>query len=157
MAGRTGAAVEQVLHAYAERGVFRALDVHGGKRGAKEFTLHWLTDVPMRLVSENGGRLLTLKNLLPNVPRRSALHDDLQRFIEERLDASLPAHRRIDARALDVAWVVARNKASLAVKVKKGDPASAARRLVNLTHELFVFLQESRAEYMWANFGTSSE
>lgn len=157
MAVRAGATVQQVLHAYAERGVFRALDVRSGKRGATEFTLHWLTDVPMRLVSENRGRLLTLKHLLPNVPRRSALYDDLQRFIAERLDASLPAHRRIDARALDVAWVVSRNKASLAVKVKKGDPAAAARRLVNLTHELFVFLHSSWAEYMWKNFGTSSE
>lgn len=157
MAGRSGATVEQVLRAYAERGVFRALDVRTGGRGATEFTLHWLTDVPMRLTAGSRGRLLTLKNLLPNVPRRSAMYADLQRFIGERHDAGLPAHRRIDARALEVTWIVARNKASLAVKVKNGDPAAAARRLINLTHELFVFLQDSWAEYLWENFGTSSE
>jgi hypothetical protein len=157
MAARGGSAVEQVLRAYAERGVFRALDVRAVKRGATEFTLHWLTDVPMRLVSESKGRRLTLKNLLPNVARRSALHADLQRFIDERLENNLPAHRRIDARALEVGWVLARKRASLAVKVKNGDPAYATSRLVNLTHELFVFLHASWAEYMWESFGTSSE
>jgi hypothetical protein len=157
MAASVGATVEQVLRAYAERGVFRALDVRAGKRGTTEFTLHWLTDVPMRLISGSRGRMLTLKNLLPDVPKRSALYADLQRFIEERRDTSLPAHRRIDPRALEVAWVVERKKASLAMKVKNGDPGYAARRLVNLTHELFVFLQDSWAEYMWKTFGTSSE
>ena len=157
MAAAAGATVEAVLRSYAERGVFRALDMRARKNGAPEYTLHWLTDVPMRLVSESKGRLLILKNLLPNVPRRSALYADLQRFIEERFDGSLPAHRRIDPRALEVAWVVERKKASLALKVKNGDPGYAAGRLVNLTHELFVFLQGSWADYLWETFGTSSE
>ncbi|HWI13695.1 MAG TPA: hypothetical protein VNT02_05550 [Burkholderiales bacterium] len=143
------------MRAYAERGVFRALDVRAGAKGALEFKLQWLTDVPVRLHCD--GRLLTLKNLLPNVSRRSLLYADLERFIAERFDRSVPAHRRIDRASLDVAWTVNRKQASLVVKVKKGDPAIAVKRIVNLMHELFVYLQDSWAEYMWSAFGTSTE
>jgi hypothetical protein len=149
--------VDQVLRAYAQRGVFRAIDAGPARGGAAEYTLQWLTDVPMRLRAEDEGRLLTLRSLLPDVPRNSALHADLERFLAERRDGSLPPHRRIDPRSLEVAWVVARGKASLVMRVKKGDPARAVGRLVNLTHELFVFLQGSWAEYLWASFGTSTE
>jgi hypothetical protein len=157
MAAGASATVDAVLRSYAQRGVFRALDIKRGAGGATEYQMHWLTEVPMRLVAASGGRTLTLKNLLPEVTAKSALHQALQHFIDERLDKSLPAHRRIDPRVLDVKWVVARRKASLVAEVKSRDAGVAAQRLVNLAHELFVFLQGSWAEYLWSNFGTSSE
>ena len=109
--------VEQALRAYAQRGVFRGLDVKQS-RGATEFALQWVGDTPVRLRCETRQRLLTLRHLLPDVKQRSAFYADLQAFVAQRLSGELPSHRSIKAKALDVQWKLDRGRASLVFKVK---------------------------------------
>ena len=43
------------------------------------------------------------------------------------------------------------------VRVKNGDYGYAVARVVNFVHELFVHLNDAWAEYMWREFGGSTE
>lgn len=150
------AQVEQALRAYAQRGVFRGLDVQQS-RGVTDFSLHWLVDAPIQMRCEPRRRELTLRHLLPGLTSRSAMYANVKAFVAQRLSGELPPHRSVDPEALGVKWSLQRGRASLVFKVKNGNYAYAAGRAVNLTHELFVHLNDTWAEYMWQHFGVSSE
>lgn len=146
--------VRESLQSYADRGVFRGFsEVESGAR----FTFTWLTrrSMDFRLDRERG--VLHFKDLLPNIPARSALYGELKAFVEERHGRELPEHRRIDRRRAEAACSNRRGRVSISLQVKRGAYAYGVNRIVNLVHEIFLHLHDAYPEYLAENFDLPQE
>jgi hypothetical protein len=100
---------------------------------------------------------LTFKELLPGVARASPLLADVQALIGSRTSRSLPAHRRIDARRVDVKCSYRRGAVSVVLHIKGRQRTYAVQKGVNLVHEIFMVLHASYPEYLWERFGLPAE
>lgn len=145
--------IREKLQAYADRGVFRGFSE--GRSG--QFTFVWLINHQMELQADTGKQLLHFRQLLPGIPAKSSLYDDLKRFIEQRHDRQLPEHRRVDRRRAEVSCSNRAGVVSLTLKVKNNQYAYGVNRIVNLVHELFLHLRESHPEYLVENFDVPQE
>ena len=146
-----------MLQHYAARGVFRGLSERAGRGGVREFRFTWLTREPMRLRYDPHHQTLTFHELLPGVARASPLLAEVQAFIDSRASRSLPAHRRIDKRRVDVQCSHRRGAASVVMVIKGANRAYAVQKGVNLVHEIFMVLHASYPEYLWEQFGLPAE
>lgn len=111
----------------------------------------------MTLTFETKTGRLTFRNLLPNVVHGSAMEAELKRFIASHSDRHRPPHRRTDPRRAEVSCTNRRGSISVTLRVKAGHYEYAVRAGVNLVNEIFNYLKESHAEYMWVNFDASQE
>ena len=145
--------VRESLQAYADRGVFRGFSE--SKTG--QFKFVWLIQHQMELSVDTAKHVLRFKQLLPGIPARSALYAELKSFIEQRHDRALPEHRRIERKRAEVSCANRGGFVSISLKVKNKQYAYGVNRLVNLVHELFLFLRESHPEYLVENFDVPQE
>lgn len=157
MAGNPLTVVRQVLQVYADRGIFRGFSEKKTKDGKNEFKFLWLTGQPMTLIYEGKNSTLRFKNLLLNVPSHSTMYSDLKAFVKEKFDGDLPKHRRIDSQLAEVECSNRGGKVSIGLKVKRGQYQYGVNKIVNLIHEIFLFLRSSWADYMWENFDVTKE
>lgn len=155
--GRSVGDVGRTLQAYADRGVFRGFSERLGRAGRREFRFEWLTRRPVAVTFEAKTGRLTFRDLLPNVGRGSPMDAELKRFVASHSDRDRPPHRRTDPRRAEVSCTNRRGRVSVALHVKARHYEYAARAGVNLVNEIFNYLKESHAEYMWANFDVSRE
>jgi hypothetical protein len=145
--------VRDSLQKYADRGVFRGFsEVKPG-----HFRFVWVIHHEMEMVVDRSRALLRFKRLLPGVPARSPLYDELKDFLEARHDVQLPEHRRIDRRRAEVSCVSRGGFVSISLKVKRNEYAYGVNRIVNLVHELFVHLRDAHPEYLTENFDVPQE
>jgi hypothetical protein len=86
------------------------------------------------------------------VAARTPLSRALKEFVRGRSDPSLPPHRRIDPDRAEVSAFVRQGDMRLKVVADDGHHGYAANRVVNLMHEVFIYLQSYHPEYLWANY-----
>lgn len=149
--------VTKGLQAYAGRGVFREFSEAKSGRNNRTFTFLWQTTRPLEFSVDGGRGALRFRNLLPNVEPGSALSDDLKRFLRERSNGELPKHRRVDKRRAEVALYNRGGNISIVLRVKNNGYAYGLNKIVNLVHEVFVYLNDAHLDYMCENFGARSE
>ena len=145
--------IRESLQAYADRGVFRGFSE--GKHG--QFTFVWLLRREMELLADTEKQLLRFKQLLPGIPTSSELYGELKTFLAARHDSDLPEHRRIDRARAVLSCTNQRGAVTIALKVKNDEYAYGVNRLVNLVHELFLYLREHHTEYLVENFDVPQE
>ena len=149
--------VRQRLQQYADRGVFRGFSELRPLGGRYRFRFSWLGTAPFALdyLPESG--IFTFRALLPHVPARSALFEELQTFVVGRGSPRLPAHRRVDRRRARVRCLPVRGTVSVELVATRNHHEYGVNRVVNLVHEIFLYLHEYQPEYMWAYFDSPEE
>jgi hypothetical protein len=157
MARRSLNIVRENLQAYAERGVFRGLSELRARQRLPAFKFVWLIHHQMELSVDTAKHVLRFRRLLPCVPARSTMYAELKRFVHERHDPDLPAHRRIDRRRAEVSCSNRGGFVSLSLRVKNHQYAYGVNRIVNLVHELFVYLRNAFPDYLVENFDVPQE
>lgn len=149
--------VRERLQSYADRGVFRGFSEQPPIAGRHRFRFSWLGTQPLLLGYTPTTGTFVFRNLLPNVTARSSLHRDLQTFVDGRASPRLPAHRRVDRRRARVRCRLSRRAVSLKLVATRNHHEYGVTRVVNLVHELFVYLHAYFPEYMWENFDVREE
>ena len=100
---------------------------------------------------------LRFKQLLPGVAAGSELSVELKNFFLQKHDPDLPEHRRIDRNKAEVSTSTRGGFVSLSLKVKGQEYAYGVNKIVNLVHELFVYLREVHPDYLVENFDVPQE
>jgi hypothetical protein len=133
--------VTAILEGYAEKAVFRGFSAHPKRGGKAQYKMIWHYDRAFELSLDVAAKTLRFPAILPGVPQRSAMYRDLRAFLKTRQSAETPEHRRVNPSR---ARLVVKNKrgiVSLALASKDGDFDYAARKIVQIVHEIFmVFL-----------------
>jgi len=150
-------AVGAVLRHYAVRGVFADYRMERRKHGAAEYNFGWLYGQPFTLTADLKHRRLVLVDLLPAVVRDSMMHKELRAFLKGRAAADVPEHRRVDPQLATAAARLRDGVVSLELTLEGEDYEYGARKIINLAHELFLFMNEYWADYMWENFRLNME
>jgi hypothetical protein len=149
--------VGAVLQAYAERGVFKDYRATRGRNEVSHFDFEWLYGQPFSLSCDARHQRLTLSDLLPGVKADSMMYRELKEFLKGRAEADVPEHRRIDPERATVTPRLRDGVLSLELTLAGEDYEYGTRKLVNLAHEMFLFLSEYWADYMWENFELNME
>ena len=145
--------IRKTLQAYADRGIFRGFsEVKPGR-----FKFVWVIHHQMELNVDIPKKELRFKQLLPGVAAGSELSSELKKFIQQKHDSDLPEHRRIDPQKAEVSTSIRGGFVSLALKVKGQEYAYGVNKIVNLVHELFVYLREVHPDYLVENFDVPQE
>jgi hypothetical protein len=145
--------IRKNLQVYADRGVFRGFsEVKPG-----HFVFYWLTRHQLELGVDTIKQTLRFKQLLPGMPANSKMYVELKFFIQQRHDRGLPLHRRIDQKRAEVSCTNRGGFVSVSLKVKNNQYAYGVNRIVNLVHELFLYLRETHPEYLMENFDAPQE
>ena len=144
-----------VLEGYAEKAVFRGFSAHPKRGGSVTYKMLWHYDRPFELLLDGKKKSLTFMSLLPGMPARSAMYRELQAFVKARESEELPEHRRVNPAKARIALANQKGAVSLALTVKDGDFDYAARKSVQIAHEIFlIFLVDgSYYEYMVERLG----
>ena len=145
--------IRESLQAYADRGIFRGFSEV--KPGCFKFV--WVIHHQMELNVDIPKQELRFKQLLPGVPTGSELSAELKKFIQQKHDLELPEHRRINRQKAEVTTSTRGGFVSLALKVKNQEFAYGVNKIVNLVHELFVYLREVHPDYLVENFDVPQE
>ena len=153
MATRALQIVKGALQGYADRGVFRGFS----EVNASRFRFVWLINQQMELSVDTTKHVLRFSRLLAGVPAGSALYADLKKFIHDRHDRRLPAHRRVDSKRAGVSCANRGGVVSVSLEVKNNQYAYGVNRIVNLVHELFQHLRLSYPDYLAENFDVPQE
>lgn len=153
MAKGSLAVVQEKLQEYADRGVFRGFSE--SRNGQYRFV--WGVYGEIELIVDTDRGILRFRRMLPNLPARSELYDELRSFVAARHDRALPEHRRIDRRRAEASCSTRQGSFSLQLKVNRNDYAYAVNRSINLVHELFVHLKDVHPGYLAENFDVPEE
>jgi len=152
--------VGAALRQYALRGVFSDYRMERRKNGVAEYNFGWLYGQPFTLTADLKQRRLVLVDLLPAVARDSMMHKELRAFLKGRAAAEVPEHRRVDPQRATAAARLRDGVVSLELALagdQRHDYDYGARKIINLAHELFLFMNEYWADYMWENFRLNME
>lgn len=135
--------IDDVLAHYANRGVFRS---YGRIPGAKPaFRMRWHHDRNYDLTFDPKTGTLRFPDLLPEVPPDSDMYKAFKAYLKTRQSENLPEHRRIDPARARVRPLNKGGTVALSIKPLDGDLDYAARKLIHLTHEIFLdFLTDGR-------------
>lgn len=145
--------IRENLQAYADRGIFRGFsEIKPG-----HFKFVWVIHHQMELKVDIAKQELRFKQLLPGVTAGSELSVELKNFFLQKHDPDLPEHRRIDRNKAEVSTSRRGGFVSLALKVKGQEYAYGVNKIVNLVHELFVYLREVHPDYLVENFDVPQE
>ncbi|MDA1091687.1 MAG: hypothetical protein O3A25_00240 [Acidobacteria bacterium] len=156
-AAQSLAAVRGRLQAYADRGVFRGYSEQTPRAGRHRFRFSWLGARPMLLDYTPDTGTFLFRGLLPDIAARSSLAGDVTAFVTGRASPRLPLHRRVDRRRARVECVAARGAISVGLVATRNQHDYGANRIINLAHELFLYLQTYQPEYMWKHFDAPQE
>lgn len=151
--------VWRALREYAGRGVIRELSEASARGRRVEYRFEWLFDQPFRLRYEIEKDRLTLVDVIPDVQRGSRLYQDVKRFLAEHnaQNGGLPKHRVVDPKRAQLSMRSRGGVLSIVLDVKKRQRTYGVRRMLNVVHELFVFLRAHHEEYLWEHFGLPQE
>lgn len=145
--------IRESLQTYADRGIFRGFsEIQPG-----QFHFVWLLHRAMQLQADTSKQVLRFKQLLPGMPAGSAMYAEVKKFIGEYHDGALPEHRRVDRLRAEVSCSNRGGKVSIVLKVKKNQYAYGVNRLVNLIHDLFIYLRDKHPDYLVENFDVPQE
>jgi hypothetical protein len=153
-------AVDAVLNQYAARGVFQDYRRKRRKNGTGEYNFGWLYAQPFTLTCNLRHKRLVLVDLLPGVQRDSLMHKEIKAFLKGRAEAGVPDHRRVDPQVMTALARMRDGLVSLELTLEAEDCdayALGARKIINLAHELFLFMNEYWADYMWQTFRLGME
>lgn len=153
----SSASVDDVLRGYAVRGVFQNYRVVSRNTGKVQFDFGWLYGQPFALTCEVNRHRLTLTELLPNVDPTSMMYRELKGFLKDLSYPDLPEHRRVDPLLAKIGPRIRAGVVSLEVSLVGQDYEYGTRKLINVAHELFLFLNEYWADYMSLNFKLNME
>ena len=145
------------LQKYSDRGVFRGLKTTRGPGGRYDYTFTWLLQRSFSLSYDPARRVLSFKNLFPNVTARSPVAAALREVVAGRATGRVPAHKRLDGRKAQASCGIRAGSFSLTMRVRGDHEGYAVQRLLGLVNELFLVLHESFPDYLSAEFGLSSE
>jgi hypothetical protein len=149
--------VAEVLQDYARRGVFQGCQAVPGRNYKTAFHFGWAYHQPYTLTCNPQQGKLVFVDLLPRIVNNSLIHREIKAFLKERSSPMLPEHRRVDPLRVTVKSRLVDGVLSLEMTIADGDYNYATTKLINLVHELFLFLNEHWADYMWENFQVSME
>ncbi len=149
--------VAEVLGAYASRGVFQDYRMVKRKADIAEFHFGWLYNQPFTLTCDLKRKRLSLPDLLPRIEKNSLMYKELKAFLKARSDPGLPDHRRVDSQLATVESRLRGGLVSIELSLLGDDYELGTRKLVNVVHELFLFMNEYWADYMWENFRLNME
>ena len=151
------AVVRRQLQAYADRRVFGGFSERPPVAGRYRFRFSWLGTDPLALDYTPASGTFVFRALLPHIPARSVLYADLAAFVAGRASTRLPPHRRVDRRRARVRCIAARGAVSVELVATRNFHDYGVNRVVNLVHEIFLYLQEYQPEYLWTNFAAPEE
>ena len=147
-----------VLQDYATRGVFQDYRMEPRKNGGADFHFGWLYGQPFTLSCETQHRRLALLDLMPNIESGSMMHKEIKAWLKGRAEAGVPEHRRVDPLRARAALRLRQGTLTLSLEaVGDDDYEYCARKIINLAHEFFLFMNEYWADYMWENFRLNME
>jgi hypothetical protein len=149
--------VTAALQKYSDRGVFRGLKTTRRPGGRYEYTFTWLMRRSFTLSYDPARRVLSFKNLFPNVTARSPIATALREVVAERSTNRVPAHKRLDGRRVQASCGIRGGGFWLTMRVRGEQGAYAVQQLLGLVNELFLVLHETFPDYVAAEFGLSSE
>ena len=149
--------VRERLQSYADRGVFRGFSEQRPVAGRHRFRFSWLGTRPLALDYTPATGTFVFRNLLPNVGARTSLFSDLQAFVAGRASPRLPPHRRVDRRRTRIRCVSARKTVSVELVATRNHHEYGVNRVINLVHEIFLYLHTYRPEYIWEHFDAPQE
>ena len=154
------AAVKTALQNYADRGLFRNFSVaNASHTNTAEFRFDWLTQTSFHLKLNVEKHQLVLQDILPCVPFRSDMDKAYRKFLVQRCDEALPAHRRLDGERFSFQCRNRKEKLSVSINFQPADAAAATKTALNLLHETFNnFLMEGPYQnYMVEVFNAPEE
>jgi hypothetical protein len=147
-----------VLHGYADRGVLRNFEERNADECGWRTGFQWTLPYRVFFVADLERRRLTCRDLLPAVEARSQMRLAIDNFIGERHVAALPEHRRIDPRRATARSSLRAGRLSLSLEIMSAeDWAYATEKMVNLVHELLVFINLYWVDYAQNSLGTSQD
>ncbi|MGH9764662.1 MAG: hypothetical protein ACREDR_29835 [Blastocatellia bacterium] len=149
--------IREGLQAYADRGVFRGFAESSGAQAKRNFTFVWMTRRPMLLTVDTRRGVLRFANLLPNVPAGSALYADLKGFLHDRYDSALRPHRRVDRRRAEIVCQNRLGNVSVGLRITNNQYRYGLNKIINLVHEIFVYLNDLHPDYMYEAFDAPQE
>jgi len=151
--------VTRILEGYAEKAVFRGFSAHPGVRGQAVYRMIWHLDRPFELLLDVSQKTLQFPSVLPGVPARSPMFRELRAFVKARQSDQLPEHRRVNPAKARLALANLRGIASVKITSKDGDFEYAARKIIQIVHEIFlVFLVDGPYfEYMVEHLGLDED
>jgi hypothetical protein len=149
--------VRAALEDYARRGVLSAFEEVAGEGGRTIFRFVWLYDRQMELTFEPAKKALRFDRFLPGVKPGTPFASDLKRLLEKLRSDKMPDYRRVDPVRAGLSCSNRRDYLSIAIVVKNNDYAYAINRMVNVAHELFVYLRSDWPEYLVEHFNEPEE
>ena len=149
--------VRSSLENYAQRGVFSGFGQADGPGGKAVFSFIWLHDRHMELTLEPAIEALRFDRILPGVKAGTPLAVDLKRLIERLRSDEVPAYRRVDPARAALTCSNRQDHLSVRIAVKGNDYEYAVNRMVNVAHELFVYLRSAWPEYLIEHFNEPEE
>jgi hypothetical protein len=149
--------VRSALEDYAKRGVFSGFEEVTGQGGKTIFRFVWLHDRHMELTLEPSKKALRFDRFLPGVKPGSLFAGDLKRLLEKLTSNDMPDYRRVDPARAALSCSNRRDYLSIKIVVKKNDYQYAINRMVNVAHELFVYLRSDWPEYLAEYFNEPEE
>ena len=149
--------VRSALEDYARRGVLSGFEEVAGRGGKTIFRFVWLHDRHMELTLEPSKKALRFDRFLPGVKPGTPFARDLKRLFEKLRSNEMPDYRRVDPARAALSCSNRRDYLSIAIAVKKNDYQYAINRMVNVAHELFVYLRSDWPEYLVEYFNEPEE
>ena len=149
--------VRWALEDYAKRGVFSGFEEVEGPGNTTVFRFIWLHDRHMSLTLDPAKRSLRFDRLLPGVKAGDPFTADLKRLVKSLKSDGVPEYRRVDPARAALTCSNRQGHLSVAVTVKKDDYEYAVNRMVNVAHELFVYLRSAWPEYLMEYFNEPEE
>jgi len=149
--------VRSALEDYARRGVLSAFEEVAGEGGQTTFRFVWLHDRHMELTLEPAKKALRFDRFLPGVKPGTPFANDLKRLLEKLKSKDMPDYRRVDPARAALSCSNRRDHLSIRIVVKKNDYPYAINRMVNVAHELFVYLRSDWPEYLVEHFNEPEE
>jgi hypothetical protein len=151
------ALVRSALENYAQRGVFSGFGQADGPGGKTVFSFIWLHDRHMELTLEPAKKALRFDRILPGVKAGTPFAVDLKRLIERLRSDEVPAYRRVDPARAALTCSNRQDHLSIRIAVKRNDYEYAVNRMVNVAHELFVYLRSAWPEHLIEYFNEPEE
>lgn len=149
--------VRSALEDYAKRSVFSRFEEVAGQEGTTIFRFVWLHDRHMELTLDPAKKALRFDRFLPGVKPGTLLARDLKRLLEKLRSDEMPEYRRVDPARAALSCANRGDYLSIAMTVKTDDYQYAINRMVNVAHELFVYLRADWPEYLVEYFNEPEE
>jgi hypothetical protein len=149
--------VRSALENYAKRGVFTGFTHADGPEGKVIFSFMWLHDRQMELTLVPAKKALRFERMLPGVKSGTPFALDLKRLIERLKSDEVPQYRRVDPARASLTCSNRQDHLSVSIAVKGDDYEYAVNRMVNVAHELFVYLRSDWPEYLMEYFNEPEE